>query len=109
MDIVCPHCETSYRVTPESLGQSGRSVRCVTCHNVWYAEPPQPALEASESAFSATDPSTIRPPLDDVVEIGLTASSRPVWDRPRDDVDAFDNNNDIGADSGTRQSLGFRR
>jgi predicted Zn finger-like uncharacterized protein len=106
MDIVCPHCETSYRVTPESLGQSGRSVRCVTCHNVWFEEPRQPAFQADEPSYAAAAPSMIRP-LDDVVEIGLTASSRPVWDQPLDDTDAFDNAKDESFDSGTRHDTEF--
>jgi len=100
MDIVCPHCETSYRVTPESLGQNGRSVRCVNCHNVWFEEPRQPAFPAGESVFSATDPSSIRPPLDDVVDIGLAASSRPVWDQPQDDARTFGKSGDAGFDTG---------
>lgn len=107
MDIVCPHCETSYRVTPESLGQSGRSVRCVNCHNVWFEEPRQSALQADEASFMAAAPSMIRPPLDDVVEIGLTASSRPVWDQPLDDADSFDNAKDAGFDGGSRHNTEF--
>ncbi len=107
MDIVCPHCETSYRVTPESLGQNGRSVRCVNCHNVWFEEPRQPAVPTGEPAFSATDPSAIRPPLDDVVEIGLTAASRPVWDQPLDDADLFDNGRAAGSDARGYQESRF--
>ena len=107
MDIVCPHCEKSYRVTPESLGPSGRSVRCVNCHNVWFEEPRQPAFQADEPSFAAASPSMIRPPLDDVVEIGLTASSRPVWGQPLDDADAFEDAKDAGFDSGNRHNTEF--
>lgn len=39
MLIVCPSCATSYKVEPHSLGQEGRSVRCVRCQNVWFATP----------------------------------------------------------------------
>ena len=97
MDIVCPHCETSYRVSPESLGQNGRSVRCVTCNNVWFEEPRQPAFHADAPSFlAAAAPSIIQPPLDDVVEIGLTASSRPAWEHRLDDTDGFENPKDAG-------------
>ena len=40
MLIVCPSCATSYQVEPDSLGQGGRSVRCVGCRNVWFATIP---------------------------------------------------------------------
>jgi predicted Zn finger-like uncharacterized protein len=39
MFIVCPHCRTSYDVAVTSLGESGRSVRCVRCRTVWFAAP----------------------------------------------------------------------
>ena len=112
MEIVCPHCETSYRVSPESLGQNGRSVRCVTCHNVWYEEPRQQAFHAEGPSFlAAAAPSIIRRPLDDVVEIGLTGSSRPVWDH-LDDTDDFENTKfenpkDAGDDGSFRYGAEF--
>src|SRR5690349_8632241 len=84
MEIVCPHCETSYRVTPESLGVSGRTVRCVNCQNVWFEEPRQTPFQADDLSFATANPSLIRPPLDDVVEIGLTGSRRPSWDEAQD-------------------------
>ncbi len=106
MDIVCPHCETSYRVTPESLGQSGRTVRCINCHNVWFEEPRQAAYPAGESTFSATDPSAIRPPLDDVVDIGLTGgTSRRSWDEPLDDTERFNKDRTTGFE--TSRGSGF--
>ncbi|MEA2939063.1 MAG: hypothetical protein QOC56_2567, partial [Alphaproteobacteria bacterium] len=37
MLIVCTSCATSYQVAPGSLGEAGRSVRCVRCGNVWFA------------------------------------------------------------------------
>jgi predicted Zn finger-like uncharacterized protein len=43
MLIVCPTCATSYNLTAESLGASGRSVRCVRCQEIWHAEAPREA------------------------------------------------------------------
>jgi predicted Zn finger-like uncharacterized protein len=75
MLIVCPNCATSYRVTPESLGETGRAVRCVTCHTLWFEQPHRTAAEAaSAGAPDPIDPTLIRPPLDDVVDIGETQS-----------------------------------
>jgi predicted Zn finger-like uncharacterized protein len=72
MLIVCPNCATSYRVSPESIGETGRSVRCKTCHNVWYEPPRQLATESAQAAVNdALDPTLIRPPLDDVVHVGI--------------------------------------
>jgi predicted Zn finger-like uncharacterized protein len=78
MLIVCPNCATSYRVTPESLGETGRSVRCKTCHNLWFEEPRQLAEEAVAGS-DPIDPARIRPPLNDVVAIGSahTPASEP--------------------------------
>src|SRR3979490_2527377 len=45
MLIVCPSCQTSYDVTAASLGEAGRSVRCVRCQEGWFASP-----EAAETA-----------------------------------------------------------
>jgi predicted Zn finger-like uncharacterized protein len=45
MLIVCPNCETAYRVDPSALGTAGRQARCVRCQNVRFAWDP--------AAFSA--------------------------------------------------------
>jgi predicted Zn finger-like uncharacterized protein len=37
MQIVCPHCETSYDIDPSAVGPTGRSVRCARCRSVWFA------------------------------------------------------------------------
>jgi predicted Zn finger-like uncharacterized protein len=78
MLIVCPNCATSYRVVPESLGGTGRSVRCVTCHHVWFEEPrqPEPAEAAAEAAPEFPIGPFIRPPLNDVVDIGSSPYSQ---------------------------------
>jgi len=76
MEIICPYCETSYRIAPESLGDSGRSVRCTSCHNVWFVGSSPETPDTDEAAA----PSIIGPRLDDVVEIGLSAASRPARD-----------------------------
>lgn len=37
MLIDCPSCSTSFRIAPEALGPTGRSVRCANCRTVWHA------------------------------------------------------------------------
>lgn len=37
MQIVCPHCSTSYGIDPAKLGEAGRTVRCSRCKEVWLA------------------------------------------------------------------------
>lgn len=57
MQIVCPHCSTSYEVNSTALGPEGRSVRCARCKEVWHAMP--------ESSFAATaDESYAEPSAD---------------------------------------------
>ena len=60
MIITCPSCRTDYRIPPDSLGASGRTVRCTSCGHRWFVEPdaepvtppplaPEPAEPASVS------------------------------------------------------------
>ena len=44
MNIICPHCTTSYAIDLATLGAAGRSVRCSRCKEVWLARP-QDAVE----------------------------------------------------------------
>jgi predicted Zn finger-like uncharacterized protein len=37
MQIICPHCSTSYGISPAALGEAGRSVRCSRCKEIWLA------------------------------------------------------------------------
>ena len=37
MQITCPNCTTAYDVQPGTLGEKGRSVRCLRCRTVWLA------------------------------------------------------------------------
>ena len=39
MQIICPHCTTSYAVDSATLGAAGRTVRCSRCKEVWLARP----------------------------------------------------------------------
>ena len=39
MNIICPHCTTSYAVDPANFAGAGRRVRCVRCHEIWLAVP----------------------------------------------------------------------
>jgi predicted Zn finger-like uncharacterized protein len=39
MFIVCPHCATSYAIDLAALGDTGRTVRCSRCKEVWLAHP----------------------------------------------------------------------
>lgn len=39
MQIVCPHCTTSYAIDPANFGDAGRRVRCARCQQVWHARP----------------------------------------------------------------------
>jgi predicted Zn finger-like uncharacterized protein len=49
MQIVCPHCSTSYAINLASLGTAGRTVRCSRCKEVWLARP-EDAIEVATQA-----------------------------------------------------------
>jgi predicted Zn finger-like uncharacterized protein len=40
MIITCPGCQTRFRIEPASLGDAGRTVRCSSCGQRWFVEPP---------------------------------------------------------------------
>ena len=51
MQIVCPHCTTSYAVDPATFGTTGRTVRCARCKETWVAYPEEvPPVEALATA-----------------------------------------------------------
>ena len=56
MQIVCPHCSTSYGIDPAKLGEAGRTVRCSRCKEVWLARL-EDAIEFAhqEPAIAAAD------------------------------------------------------
>jgi predicted Zn finger-like uncharacterized protein len=49
MQIICPHCSTSYGIDAAKLGEAGRSVRCSRCKEIWLAR----AEDAVEFAHQA--------------------------------------------------------
>jgi predicted Zn finger-like uncharacterized protein len=55
MHIVCPHCTTSYAVNPATFGDTGRTVRCSRCKEVWLARP-EDLARAKVPAMAEPDP-----------------------------------------------------
>ncbi|MCP3370556.1 MJ0042-type zinc finger domain-containing protein [Bradyrhizobium cajani] len=53
MQIVCPHCTTSYAIKLASLGANGRTVRCSRCKETWVAYSEDAIEEASVPALAA--------------------------------------------------------
>ncbi|MGP9814469.1 MJ0042-type zinc finger domain-containing protein [Rhodopseudomonas sp. NSM] len=84
MHIVCPHCTTSYAINPAKLGDTGRTVRCSRCKEVWLARPEDVIQsEARVAAMTAED----KQPTDDLAADagwGLTDDDQdtPVVDSP---------------------------
>lgn len=37
--ITCPDCQTSYNADADSIGSSGRNVRCARCSVIWFVPP----------------------------------------------------------------------
>jgi predicted Zn finger-like uncharacterized protein len=54
MQIVCPHCTTSYAIDPSTLGEAGRTVRCSRCKEVWLARAEDAAQAEPRVAAMAT-------------------------------------------------------
>jgi len=66
MILTCPECSTSYMAKDGSIGPNGRSVQCVKCDAVWFAEarnedPDAMALEDNKGGLITPEPTTIAP------------------------------------------------
>jgi predicted Zn finger-like uncharacterized protein len=60
MLIVCPNCTTSYDVKPAALGDAGRTVRCASCGEKWFATPSSgPAPSSVPALFAASSPAAV--------------------------------------------------
>jgi predicted Zn finger-like uncharacterized protein len=70
MHIVCPNCTTSYAVNPASFGDTGRTVRCARCKEVWLAHPED--LSRTEELVPAAMASAPPAPEDDLSAWGVT-------------------------------------
>jgi predicted Zn finger-like uncharacterized protein len=53
MQIICPHCTTSYAIDLATLGAAGRTVRCSRCKEVWLARPEDATEVASRAPAMA--------------------------------------------------------
>lgn len=56
MIITCPHCQTKYQVTFETIGSAGRKVQCAHCHKAWNQDPTppeDPSQGAADKLFDA--------------------------------------------------------
>ena len=67
MIITCPACRAQFHLQPRALGANGRTVRCSSCGERWFAEPfvePPPAPPAAaEIAIADALPRRNRPSL----------------------------------------------
>ena len=83
MHIVCPHCTTSYAIKLETLGETGRTVRCARCKEVWLARP-EDAVEpaAAEAVMAEASPTPARREADLAAQWGQEAEEPPVVDSP---------------------------
>lgn len=74
MLLACPNCATTYEVKADLIGESGRSLRCARCFNVWHAtrsqelviaaQVPGAANTQSEPAAAANSPAPPAPQQD---------------------------------------------
>lgn len=76
MQIVCPHCQTSYDIRAEALGPQGRQVRCTRCQQVWRAMPDAPAY--ATPTWEEAPPEPPAPPP--AAAVDAPAEERESWE-----------------------------
>jgi len=62
MQIVCPHCTTSYAVDAATFGSAGRTVRCARCKETWLAFPEEIAAPYAVASGADDDGGWDEPP-----------------------------------------------
>jgi predicted Zn finger-like uncharacterized protein len=75
MLIVCPNCETAYRIDPSALGTTGRQARCVRCGNVrfsWSSAPLSAIAQAFRAEIQGLPGSVCSHPANSSVEAPVT-------------------------------------
>lgn len=55
MYIVCPKCNSFYKILESLLGVEGRTVRCANCENTWFQSPDEPAEMENPAEAEITD------------------------------------------------------
>ena len=75
MIVACPSCIARYHVEVETLGATGRRVRCNRCGHVWHAEPPGYVVEILH-AEPEPEPSDTRPEVASAA-VGVEAHIEP--------------------------------
>lgn len=97
MQIICPHCTTSYAVDPAKFGAAGRTVRCARCHETWLARPEE--MAAAYAGSSSHDGWGETPADDDWREDAAPHVESPSiasnWPEPGEAAHA---NDEIGSD-----------
>lgn len=77
MQIVCPHCTTSYAVDAATFGSAGRTVRCARCKETWLAFPEETPAPLAMSADADGGSDWDEPPPE-----AATEEDMPVVDSP---------------------------
>ena len=71
MIITCPACRAQFHLQPSALGTKGRTVRCSSCGERWFAEPlvePLPEVPATATGeMTAARPAKRRPGLTSIL------------------------------------------
>lgn len=62
MQLVCPSCQTAFRIDSSALGTEGRTVRCSRCRTSWFAATPTAVTEQAVAQAAASEPTSTQAP-----------------------------------------------
>ena len=103
MIVTCPECAARYRLADGAIPPEGRSMRCASCQNRWFALPPDDASAPALTAATNDPPAgvAIAPLASTLAMAGPTPRFEPALPAPPPVFEAWSTVDDDDAQRGS--------